>query len=415
MEQISRPRRAPFGSSPTVGEAGRATQQRILAAASAAFEELGYTATSVEAITDRAGCSRPTFYQYFAGKDDLHRRLAGRMGLELAAQMDRLGAVGADEAGRETLRAWLGGLADVYRRFRAVAANFTAASRTDQLMVSGAADLSARYERALATALADASPRAEPGLFTAANSMAYGASAHREHLPGVDADRLADALADLLHRSFFGPMPGVNMAPRRVSSLAMPDRTEPTPDGTDPPRRARGIATRQRLLDAAYTTFSMLGFEATRVDDIAAEAGLSHGTFYRYFTDKEAAFRPLLRATTTELVALVGHLEPDTDFDRWSADYYELLADHGGIVAVWLEATNAGVEPAVLARQALAASLGRALSNRDFGDAEADTIALLSLLEGVPGTHYTYGSVTVDQACAATARLLAGTFGRDPR
>lgn len=409
MEEISRPRRAPFGSSPTVGEAGRATQQRILGAAAAAFEELGYAATSVEAITDRAGCSRPTFYQYFAGKDDLHRRLAGRMGLELAAQMDRLGTVGADRAGRDTLREWLGGLADVYRRYRAVAVNFTAAARTDELMVTGAADLSVRYTGALARALGDAADALPPGLVAAANSMAYGASAHREHFVGVDPERLADALADLLHRVFFGPRPDINLTPHRPSVAPPPARTEPTPDG-EVPRRARGVQTRQRLLDAAYTTFSMLGFEATRVDDIATEAGLSHGTFYRYFGDKEAAFRPLLRASTTELVELVAALGPEADFDRWAADYYEFLTRHGGIVAVWLEATTAGVESAVLARQALAASLGRALTRRSFGDADADTVALLSLLEGVPGVHYTYGSVSVDQARDATGRLLRAGF-----
>lgn len=413
MEEISRPRRAPFGNNPTVGEAGRATQQRILTAATAAFEDLGYAATTVEAITDRAGCSRPTFYQYFAGKEDLHRRLAGRMGEELAQQMARLGTVTADAGGRTMLRDWLGGLADVYRRYRPVAVNFTAAARTDELMVTGAADLSRRYRDALGDALGEAATDVPPALIAASNAMAYGSSAHREHVPTVDADRLADSLADVLHRTYFGPIPTVNLAAHRPSTLAMPDRTEPTPDGSDIPRRARGIETRQRLLDAAYTTFSVLGFDATRVDDIAEEAGLSHGTFYRYFPDKEAAFRPLLRDTTTEIVDLVSELGPDTDFDRWSTDYYELLTRRGGIVAVWLEATGAGVEPARLARQALAASLGRALSARDFGDAEADTIVVLSLLEGVPGVHYTYGSITVDDARAATARLLRrGVFGR---
>ena len=67
MEEISTSRRAPFGTNPTVGEAGRATQVRILAAANEAFASNGYARTSVEAITDLAGCSRPTFYQYFSG------------------------------------------------------------------------------------------------------------------------------------------------------------------------------------------------------------------------------------------------------------------------------------------------------------------------------------------------------------
>lgn len=413
MEDISRPRRAPFGKNPNVGDAGRATQQRILAAATQAFDELGYAATTVEAITDRAGCSRPTFYQYFSGKEDLHRRLAGRMGEELANRMSQLDTVRADAAGRAAFRAWLGGLADVYRDHRPVAINFTAAARTDEQMVTGAADLSARYRRVLTDAVsADAGIVVTDALAAAANAMAYGASAQREHLPSVTAERVADALADTLHRTFFGRSPDVNTGPRRLSRLRVPGATKPADESTIP-RRARGVDTHHRLLQASYTTFSMLGFEATRVDDIAAEAGLSHGTFYRYFADKEAAFRPLLRDMTTELVELVSRLDPDTDYDEWAGSYYEFLSRRGGTVGVWLEATVAGVEPAVLARQALAASIGKVLQRRDFGDAEADTVACLSLLEGVPGIHYTYGSVTADEARHATAVILRrGLFGR---
>ncbi|NNL64626.1 MAG: TetR/AcrR family transcriptional regulator [Myxococcales bacterium] len=52
------------------------------------------------------------------------------------------------------------------------------------------------------------------------------------------------------------------------------------------PRRS-AEATRERLLEAARHAFSELGFVATRVDDIVEQAGVSHGTFYRYFTDKK--------------------------------------------------------------------------------------------------------------------------------
>ena len=103
MEKITTPRRAPFGSNPKVGEAGLATQQRILAAATDAFAESGYARTSVEAITDRANCSRPTFYQYFSGKEDLHRRLAGRLGTELSELLHHLEDITADAAGRDVL------------------------------------------------------------------------------------------------------------------------------------------------------------------------------------------------------------------------------------------------------------------------------------------------------------------------
>ena len=50
-------------------------------------------------------------------------------------------------------------------------------------------------------------------------------------------------------------------------------------------------ATRQRLLDAATQAFVTRGFHETRVDDIVAAAGVSHGTFYRYFDNKDHVFR----------------------------------------------------------------------------------------------------------------------------
>jgi len=61
------------------------------------------------------------------------------------------------------------------------------------------------------------------------------------------------------------------------------------PDSGTPARRSSRAtrATRERLLRAAREAFGKLGFVATRVDDIVEHAGVSHGTFYRYFQDKK--------------------------------------------------------------------------------------------------------------------------------
>jgi AcrR family transcriptional regulator len=44
--------------------------------------------------------------------------------------------------------------------------------------------------------------------------------------------------------------------------------------------------TRLTMLDAATEVYGQLGYEATRVVDINAKAGVSHGLFYRHFKDK---------------------------------------------------------------------------------------------------------------------------------
>jgi AcrR family transcriptional regulator len=59
--------------------------------------------------------------------------------------------------------------------------------------------------------------------------------------------------------------------------------TEPTLDW----RQRKKTATRDRLRVSALRLFREQGYEATTVEQIAAEAGVSHMTFFRYFPTKE--------------------------------------------------------------------------------------------------------------------------------
>ena len=49
------------------------------------------------------------------------------------------------------------------------------------------------------------------------------------------------------------------------------------------------------ILEAALASFGEKGFAATRMDDIAARAGITKGTIYLYFDSKEAVFKALAR------------------------------------------------------------------------------------------------------------------------
>jgi AcrR family transcriptional regulator len=49
------------------------------------------------------------------------------------------------------------------------------------------------------------------------------------------------------------------------------------------------------ILDAALTVFAAKGYAAARMDDIARAAGVTKGTIYLYFADKEALFKALVR------------------------------------------------------------------------------------------------------------------------
>jgi len=43
-----------------------------------------------------------------------------------------------------------------------------------------------------------------------------------------------------------------------------------------------------RILDAAERVFARAGFHAATMQDVAAEAGMSPGNLYRYFSSKDA-------------------------------------------------------------------------------------------------------------------------------
>ncbi|GAA4068051.1 TetR/AcrR family transcriptional regulator [Nonomuraea soli] len=75
---------------------------------------------------------------------------------------------------------------------------------------------------------------------------------------------------------------------------------------------ARGKRTRSALVQAGREAFEEQGFDAVRVDDVCARAGVSHGTFYTYFSGKEALFTEVTSAVMGEMFAanVVGSLAP---------------------------------------------------------------------------------------------------------
>lgn len=59
------------------------------------------------------------------------------------------------------------------------------------------------------------------------------------------------------------------------------------------------------ILEAALACFAEKGFAGTRMDDIAARAGITKGTIYLYFESKEAVFKALARQSIGERIAAV--------------------------------------------------------------------------------------------------------------
>lgn len=70
---------------------------------------------------------------------------------------------------------------------------------------------------------------------------------------------------------------------------------------------ARGKRTRKAVLEAAKRVFEEVGFPDARVEQIASQAGVSYGTFYRYFESKEEVFYEL----STRLFELFHRQTPE--------------------------------------------------------------------------------------------------------
>lgn len=77
-------------------------------------------------------------------------------------------------------------------------------------------------------------------------------------------------------------------------------RDKPAPAASN--RKVDAAARRQAILDAALTVFAERGFEAARLDDVAAKAGVAKGTLYLYFKDKEALFEALVRGAVSPIL-----------------------------------------------------------------------------------------------------------------
>lgn len=80
----------------------------------------------------------------------------------------------------------------------------------------------------------------------------------------------------------------------------------------------------QELLAAALDLFVERGYAATRLDDVAAKAGVSKGTLYLYFTNKEELFKAVVREN---VLPVIGEAEGMVDaYEGASAGLFRDIA-----------------------------------------------------------------------------------------
>jgi AcrR family transcriptional regulator len=101
----------------------------------------------------------------------------------------------------------------------------------------------------------------------------------------------------------------------------------------------------QEILSAALSVFVERGYAATRLDDVARRAGVTKGTLYLYFPNKEELFKAVIRGTLVpEVIRITAAADKPspTSIDDLIADFERLAESPIGAIPklVLSEATN---------------------------------------------------------------------------
>ena len=166
---------------------------------------------------------------------------------------------------------------------------------------------------------------------------------------------------------------------------------------------------RSRLLAAAREVFERDGFLDARVTDIAAAAGVAHGSFYTYYRSKTDVFRALVAATMDELYASLGGAadatqphtgsrspDPVESIDRANRRFVAMYRENTALMALFEQVTTFDPEVRTLRQAARERMVGRVRHSierfQSAGlvaadvDAEYSAHALVAMVNGL--VHY---------------------------
>lgn len=138
-----------------LGAKGRRTRAAVLRGASEAIVEMGWSATTVTVVAERAGVGTGTIYQYFRGKEDILAALVGEWTLAALGQLRAWDPIEG--------RAGLGRLMERFVTGYAATAPFQhvweEVSLTEPALAELRADLTEVYVRLFAEAFVEAESR----------------------------------------------------------------------------------------------------------------------------------------------------------------------------------------------------------------------------------------------------------------
>lgn len=111
----------------------------------------------------------------------------------------------------------------------------------------------------------------------------------------------------------------------KTAAVAMPQADAPTgrpAAGEDPVKR-------EQILDGALSVFMQMGFDAASMNDITREAGVSKGTLYVYFKNKDDLFAAIIERQKLRIFGQLQEiLEKGMPVEQTLHDWGVLFATH---------------------------------------------------------------------------------------
>jgi AcrR family transcriptional regulator len=190
--------------------------------------------------------------------------------------------------------------------------------------------------------------------------------------------------------------------------------------------RAQGRETVRKLLEAGIVEFEERGFQGVRVDDVVQRAGISHGTFYLYFSNKEDLFKALLRDALHDMEVVAGDFPVVTGDEtglkllrQWVRKFSETYAAHSTVLRT-LSSANApgeifadGLRLFYSITEAMTTGMTAAAeaAGRHTEHAELTAFACLMMLERVNFVITTEVQLPADEMADKIADIMFAAFG----
>jgi AcrR family transcriptional regulator len=190
--------------------------------------------------------------------------------------------------------------------------------------------------------------------------------------------------------------------------------------------RAQGRETVRKLLEAGTIEFEERGFNGVRVDDVVKRAGISHGTFYLYFANKEDLFKALLKDALHEMEIVAGDFPVVTSdgtglriLREWVRKFSGAYAAHGTVLRT-LSSANAQMEMFTDGLQLFASmteamttgmTASAAVAGRQQENAELTAFACIMMLERVNFVMTTEVPLPEDVMTGTIADIIFAAFG----